>query len=180
MGQLSFLQLSAGNVPSFCKRSQSHGRRLKMFTGLGLHTWLLQRQRPLFLTQGWVIIFLVFTEFFLLTGKRTAWQLVFAAWHFGIWFFFTGKKLYLENGFKPIVHTGFMWLAASGDCGREYSCRACCKALSVCFWSYPAQARTGERALWTLRTVTGFPNERPNKNKSGIGCGPMALLYLFS
>lgn len=141
-----------------------------MLTGLGLCTWLLQRQRPLFLTQGWIIFFFFWfsPEFFLLTGKRTARQLGFAASHFGIRYFFSQAKLRSEDGFKPIVHSGFMWLAASGDCGleyTEYSCWACCKALSVCVWSYPAQARTRERALWAPRTITGFSNEQPNKNK---------------
>lgn len=96
MGQLSFLRLSAGTMPSFCKRSQSHGRRLKMLTGLGLCTWLLQRQRPLFLTQGWIINFFFgfhqsssFAQEEELLGSQGLQPDILAS----DFFFFTGKTL---------------------------------------------------------------------------------------
>lgn len=95
MGQLSFLRLSAGTMPSFCKRSQSHGRRLKMLTGLGLCTWLLQRQRPLFLTQGWIInFFFVFTRVLPSHRKKNCLAVRVCSltfWH--LIFFFSQAKL---------------------------------------------------------------------------------------
>jgi len=90
-----------------------------MLPGLGLHTWLPQRQRPLFLTQGWIISFFGFHQSCSFSQEKEL---------LGSWGlqpdtlasnFFFQAKLYLKNGFKLIVHTGFSWLAASGDCGLE-------------------------------------------------------------
>lgn len=98
MGQLSFVQLSAGNVPSFCKRSQSRSRRLKMLTGLGLHTWLLHRRRPLFPTRGWITMFLVFTK--VLPSHRKKNCLAVGVCSLTFWhrdFFFTGMTVFRER-----------------------------------------------------------------------------------
>lgn len=164
MGQLSFLRLSAGTMPSFCKRSQSHGRRLKMLTGLGLCTWLLQRQRPLFPTQGWIINFFFgfhqsssFSQEEELLGSRGLQPDILAS----DFFFFHRQNSYAENGFKRIVCSGFTWLAVSGDSERECSCRGCCKAPPVCICSCATQPR----ALGTPRKRSGFSKEHPNKNK---------------
>lgn len=140
-GQPSFFQLCAGNVPSFCQISQSHSRRLKMLPGLGLHTWLLQQQWPLFLTKGWSSVCLVFTSSSFSQAEEllSSWGLQPDIWASDS--FCSQAKLHSANGFQTIVHTGFTWLETSGGCGLEYSCRACCKAPSVRIWSYPALTR---------------------------------------
>lgn len=104
MGQLSLLQLRAGNVPSFCKRSQSHGGRLKMLTALGLHAWLRQRQWPLFLTHFILFYFLVFTRVLPSQKKKKNFSAVqvcsLTFWH--LIFFFSLAKLHLEKKIKKI------------------------------------------------------------------------------
>lgn len=69
-------------------------RRLKMLAGLGLHTWLLQRQRPLFPIQGWIFFFffLVFTRVLPSHRKKNCsavWVFILAAEFF---FFFPQVK----------------------------------------------------------------------------------------
>lgn len=78
-------------------------------------------------------------------------------------FFFSQAKHYLGNGLKPIVHAGFMWLAALGGCGLKYIYRDPCKAFSLhLILSCTVQ---DQKALWTPYTMTGFSNKHPKKNK---------------
>lgn len=168
MGQLSLLQLRAGNVPSFCKRSQSHGGRLKMLTALGLHTWLQQRQWPLFLTQGCFILFyfLVFTRVLPSQKKK---KKKFSAvrvcsltfWHL-IYFFFIGKTPFRKKKISPLfILASYGWQLQEAV-GWRTAAEPAAKPHQLAFDPAPHRARL-ERGQ--PGRTGGSSSEHPSRNK---------------
>lgn len=126
-----------------------------MLAGLGLRNWLLQRQRPLFPTQGWIIVFSFgfhqsssFSQEEQLLGSLGLQPDILAS---DIFIFFTGKT---------IVCSGFTWLAASGDAELECSCRRCSKPHQCAFvpvlhspryWALHVQCQASPRNIPTRK-----------------------------
>lgn len=135
MGQLSFLQLRAGRMPSFCERSQSHGEAQDV--GWPWATDLAAAEAVTFVPNTGLdyYFFFVFTRVLLSYRKKNCsavWVFILASDFF---FFFL---IWVFGGFfSPQVKPLFV----------------------IC--SCPTQPEV----LGTPRTMSGFSKQHPNKKK---------------